>query len=587
MKSAISSAPQPDRPGERSREISRTAIVLFFAAIAALFLAVNVRSYRGYFLSDDFDTLSYAKDGSLQPFLQWLVLPKFQPDNFRPVATMYYVVLSRVFGLTYPPYIAALHFLHFVNLVLIYLLMRKVGLTRFAAGAGVLFYSFQVATFEIYWRPMYVFDLLCATFCLLTLLLFVRGHWLLGLVTFWLAYKSKELAVMLPVGLAAFELLLGSRNWKRLIPYFAISLNFGLQGVLLNPNANNPYAMHFTLDALWSGLRFYSWSAFFSRFGGFAVLIAAAWLGERRGYFGLVLCAAMLIPMLFLPGRMVAAFWYVPMIGLSNLVGAIAMRGPRWAVALVLCIWMVVNVAAFRRRVRGIDVIATENRDYVAAIAKLHSQSPGIQAFGIRNGPAELRIEGIESIIHLIYSYTAGVYDASSQEFARASEKAPSAILLWRAGSRELETQLLDASTVNVADPLEASQLLSGFYDVDFTDWRWATKRFSVRLRPPGKAGRLGARLMLRFRIPEMIIQSLKMMTVSATVNGFALEPRRYTQAGDYVYSGDVPAASLNAPQAIVDLAVDKSITPSDRETRELSVVVSQVGLETKQDSAK
>jgi len=48
------------------------------------------------------------------------------------------------------------------------------------------------------WKPMYVFDLFCATFCLASILLYTHRRYVLSFVAFWLAYKSKELAVMLP-----------------------------------------------------------------------------------------------------------------------------------------------------------------------------------------------------------------------------------------------------------------------------------------------------------------------------------------------------------------------------------------------------
>jgi hypothetical protein len=70
--------------------------------------------------------------------------------------------------------------------------------------------------------------------------LYARRRYLLAFRSFWLAYKSKELAIMLPAVLACYEsLLVKDRNWKRLIPFFAVSLSCGVQGILLNPNREN------------------------------------------------------------------------------------------------------------------------------------------------------------------------------------------------------------------------------------------------------------------------------------------------------------------------------------------------------------
>ena len=72
-----------------------------------------------------------------------------------------------------------------------------------------------MALFDAVWKPMYVFDVLCATFCLLSVLMWTRRRWILSLLAFWLAYKAKELAVMLPAVLLCYEMWIGTRRWNR------------------------------------------------------------------------------------------------------------------------------------------------------------------------------------------------------------------------------------------------------------------------------------------------------------------------------------------------------------------------------------
>ena len=117
------------------------------------------------------------------------------------------------------------------------MLIRRLGGSPFAASAGSVLFAFHMAVFDVYWKPMYVFDLLCATFCLASMLLWIRGRWVLSFVAFWLAYKSKELAVMLPFVLAAYEYWLGKRRWKPLIPFAAVSFSFGCKGCCSTPTA--------------------------------------------------------------------------------------------------------------------------------------------------------------------------------------------------------------------------------------------------------------------------------------------------------------------------------------------------------------
>ena len=138
-------------------------------------------------------------------------------------------------GLDFPKYLVPLHALHLLNIWMVWLLIRKLGLGPLAATAGAFFFGFHAALIDAWWKPMFVFDLLCGTFSLAAFLLYVYDRWILSLIAFWLAYKSKELAIMLPVALACYELWFGGKRWKRLVPFFAISLLFGVQVLILRP----------------------------------------------------------------------------------------------------------------------------------------------------------------------------------------------------------------------------------------------------------------------------------------------------------------------------------------------------------------
>ena len=408
-------------------------LTIFFAIAAALFLIANRASYKGYFMDDDLNTLSWAKNGDVPMFLAWLVSPRFHPENFRPVGAFYYRILGGLFGMNFPPYIAALHFIHFCNVILLYLILRRLKLPPVASGAGALFFLFNVATLDIYWKPMYVFDLLCGTFCLATLLLYIRGNWVLGLVTFWLAYKSKELAVMLPLALAAYELFDGPKNWKRLIPYIAISVSFGLQGLLLSPNQNNDYAMRFTPSAFWKTWSYYSTELFFVPY---LLILAAILLRDRRIYLGLIAALVLLFPMLALPGRLFAAYWYAPLIGVAMIAAALATRVPRWALVGFFVIWFAFNYAMLRPKRKAILAASDDNRAYVAAVSGFAREQPGVQAVGYDGAPPAMHEWGIEGAVHIFMGNAAQLFPAASSEFESARTKAPAAIIHWQPDGR-------------------------------------------------------------------------------------------------------------------------------------------------------
>src|SRR6266700_371734 len=219
----------------------RAGAALLLAA-AALFLVANRAAYRGYFQDDELNNISWTRDIPAFDYAKAVLTPKFFNNNFRPVGHYYYREMALWFGLDFPKYLPILHLAHVLNIWMVWLLARRLGLGVLAASLGTLFFVFDLAVFEIYWKPMYVFDLFCATFTLASILLYTRRRYVLSSCAFWLAYKSKELAVMIPVVLACYEFWLAERkSWKPLIPFFAVSLSFGLQGVLLNQNVDNDY----------------------------------------------------------------------------------------------------------------------------------------------------------------------------------------------------------------------------------------------------------------------------------------------------------------------------------------------------------
>ncbi len=205
-------------------------LIAFFTAALVVFFFANRAAYKGYFSDDDLDNLGWPTMAGDDTFVTAILTPRFSEMNLRPIGDLYYRYLGRAFKLRFPPYVFVLQLLHVLNAVLLFCLLRRLDFSNVAAGAGALFYGLNAVILEAFWKPMYIFDVLCATFCLIALLFYLRGRWILALVPFWLAYKSKEIAVMLPVALLAYEWLLGERKWKRLIPYFLISLKLRITG---------------------------------------------------------------------------------------------------------------------------------------------------------------------------------------------------------------------------------------------------------------------------------------------------------------------------------------------------------------------
>ena len=139
------------------------------------------------------------------------------------------------------------------------------------------------------------------------------------------------------------------------------------------------------------------------------------------------------------------------------------------------------------------------------------------------------------------------------------------------------------ASVINVADPADSAQIVRGFSNVEADAWRWSTSKFSVVLRPPPGAAQNGAKLELNFTLHEAVVGKLGPVTLSAAVNGTPVAPETFSQAGDFTYSHDVPASALGSDVVTVEFSTDKALPPTEKDKRELALIVKSIGLVAKQ----
>jgi hypothetical protein len=137
-------------------------------------------------------------------------------------------------------------------------------------------------------------------------------------------------------------------------------------------------------------------------------------------------------------------------------------------------------------------------------------------------------------------------------------------------------------SVLPMGDPKVEPQLIKGFHTIEAGAWRWTEKSFTVALRPPFGGSEKGAKLTMKLTVPQVTIDKLKTISLSATAGGSALPPETYTTAGEFQYVRDIPASLLTGDSIRVDFQLDKAIPPSGADLRELGVVASSIGLQSK-----
>jgi hypothetical protein len=137
------------------------------------------------------------------------------------------------------------------------------------------------------------------------------------------------------------------------------------------------------------------------------------------------------------------------------------------------------------------------------------------------------------------------------------------------------------SSLIQMADPRVASQLLSGWHQVEQNAWRWTARSFAAVLRPPPGSAALGATLRFQLSVPMVVIKTLEFVTLSASITSFQLSPETYLRPCDAVYARDIPPGILSGDSVRVDFMLDKAIAPKQADGRELGVIAHSLVLAT------
>jgi hypothetical protein len=501
------------------------------AAMVLLFLIANRGAYKGYFDSDDFSNLNFTRQLDTYEFIGDIFSPRVFPNNFRPTGHLFYHLMYPAAGLNFGLYVAAIHGLHLANVLFLWLLLRKLGFDSAASIAGTLFFAFQMAVFDAYWKPMYVFDLLCAAFCLLSILAYLKDWLIPSVLAFVLAFRAKEVAIMLPMVLMLYEFLLHKKRWKRLIPFFAISLVFGIQALLLNQSRDNAYSLRFSPSGIWTSISFYASKLFLVPYAGVAVLLLPFLTRDRRVRFGVAVFGILLVPMLLLPGRLYSAYLYVPLIGLAIAIAALTTGRMVIAIALFFAIWLPWNYANLRWNRRTELAAADVRRSYVTELANVIRQYPSVLSFYLIHAP--LSEIAVKDTIQLFRGGSEpAVHDAEASNAREALNAKALTVLEWDPQIRTVHTRTRlpdteDSSYIAMDSDTPVWQLEDG-WQARVSNFRWTAPSASARLRRPANA----TQFEVAANISPLYIGTVKVSHVEVFLNGKSIGVREFTHAG-------------------------------------------------------
>ena len=176
---------------------------------------------------------------------------------------------------------------------------------------------------------------------------------------------------MLPVSLLAMEFWFGGRKWWRLVPFFLVSLSFGIQAILANPGTpRGTYSLSLAPLDLWKTASFYSSQIWLIPFAALPMLAVPFLVSKRNVWLGLLLSVSTLVPVLILPNRISGAYLYLPLAGLAIAIAGFAEGKTLVPVAVAIALWFPFNVYRLFKNQAVLVRQATANRAYVQTLSE-------------------------------------------------------------------------------------------------------------------------------------------------------------------------------------------------------------------------
>ncbi|HYP14351.1 MAG TPA: hypothetical protein VEQ63_10550, partial [Bryobacteraceae bacterium] len=226
MQSSVAdrSAPTLIQAPAQPRRISRlrlTTRILAPLAVLLYFLPLGSAGLYARFAADDMMNMyGYWHKGWGKLLVAQV---HFFSGYYRPMGGIFYMPLYELFGMDPLPYRIGILALLTINAILAYITARTLTRSYVVAGLTAVLTSFHTGQFVLYFNTSQLYDVLCFTFWFGAFLYFarkrLRGEYLgwkqcaVLLALYVCSLNSKEMAVMLPILLVAFELA-----WWRQLP---------------------------------------------------------------------------------------------------------------------------------------------------------------------------------------------------------------------------------------------------------------------------------------------------------------------------------------------------------------------------------
>lgn len=278
----------------------------------------------------------------------------------RPLGALLYRPLFDAFGFAPLPYRAICIALLIVNLWIAWRLALRLSDSPLTASLTALFFAYHAYLADLYYSSATIYELLCFACGFGALLLYVerRGHWIPILLLYFLALKSKEMAVTLP-------LLVLLTNAPHRLPTAAAGLSLaalvtfattrGPDSLLSLGGYTPSLANAFANAGRYLGMLFYAQRDLRPAETAavlLAAVVACALLRHRAAWIALAAILILPLPVLLIDPRSFYVF-YLPYWGWCLLtalaISALTRRLPREWIVIAVCFMILIPLHQWRK----------------------------------------------------------------------------------------------------------------------------------------------------------------------------------------------------------------------------------------------
>jgi hypothetical protein len=265
-------------------------------------------------------------------------------NAYRPLGALFYLPLYTLFGLNPLPFRVVILLVLAANTWLVWRLARELGAGEVAAALAALAVSYHAGLLDLHYNIAVVYDVLCFSFYWCALLYYMRlrrsgrawrvREWAVFTALCVCALNAKEMAVTLPLALAAWEWLCAERReWRpaalvgALTALSVVGKMFGADPLMAQQAYHPVFTLSRYLESSATQMNELLYAGrFFSPERALLLWAAIAWIAWRRPRPVLRFCWAFVLfsplPIVFLEGRIHSCL-YLPLAGWAIFAGVL------------------------------------------------------------------------------------------------------------------------------------------------------------------------------------------------------------------------------------------------------------------------